>query len=174
MTSGNMRGSRARGEVRVDARRLWAGGVATAVVAALTAVVGVLVCRWLFNIPVLAPRSHGTYGDVHTTGFLLAAAAAALAATGLMHLLLLSVPRPFTFFGWIVGLVTVLAVIFPFSTTAPLSAKIATGLVDLIIGVVIGSLVGSVASRSVVRVTVPGRRAGTGPYDPDWRDSGYG
>ena len=40
--------------MRVDARRLWSGGVASALVAALTALVGVLVCRWLFNIPVLA------------------------------------------------------------------------------------------------------------------------
>ena len=40
--------------MRVDARRLWSGGVASALVAALTALVGVLVCRWLFNIPVTA------------------------------------------------------------------------------------------------------------------------
>jgi Family of unknown function (DUF6069) len=173
MTSPGKRGGRARGEVRVDARRLWSGGLATAIVAALTAVVGVLVCRWLFNIPVLAPRSDGNYGDVHTTGFLLAAAAAALVATGLIHLLLLAIPEPFTFFGWIVGLVTVLAVVFPFSTSAPLSAKVATGLVDLILGAVIGSLVGSVAARSVVRVTARGERAGPGRYDPDWPDSGY-
>jgi hypothetical protein len=158
----------------VDARRLWSGGLATAVVAALTAVVGVLACRWLFNIPVLAPRSDGNYGDVHTTGFLLAAAAAALVATGLMHLLLLAAPEPFTFFGWIVGLVTLLAVVFPFSTSAPVSAKVATALVDLILGVVIGSLVGSVAARSVVRGTARGERPGPGRYDPDWRDSGYG
>ena len=70
--------------MRVDARRLWSGGAACALVAALTALVGVLVCRWLFNIPVLAPRRNGTYGDVHTTGFLLAAAAAALLATALV------------------------------------------------------------------------------------------
>lgn len=169
MTSPGKRGGRARGEVQVDARRLWSGGLATAIVAALTAVVGVLVCRWLFNIPVLAPRSDGNYGDVHTTGFLLAAAAAALVATGLIHLLLLATPEPFTFFGWIVGLVTVLAVVFPFSTSAPLSAKVATGLVDLILGAVIGSLVGSVAARSVVRVTAQGERAGPGRYDPDYR-----
>ena len=40
---------------RVDARQLWSGGAATAVVAALVALVGVLVCRWLFKIPILAP-----------------------------------------------------------------------------------------------------------------------
>jgi hypothetical protein len=37
----------------VDARQLWSGG-ATAVVAALIALAGILVCRWLFGIPVLA------------------------------------------------------------------------------------------------------------------------
>src|SRR5271166_5067873 len=108
MTSPSMPDGRTRVGVSVDARRLWSGGLATALVAVLTALVGVLVCRWLFNIPVLAPRRNGAYGDVHTTGFLLAAAAAALVATALMHLLLLTTPRPLTFFRWIVGLVTTL------------------------------------------------------------------
>jgi hypothetical protein len=34
-----------RGRVRVDAGRLWTGGLATALVAALVAVVGVLIAR---------------------------------------------------------------------------------------------------------------------------------
>ena len=134
---------------RVDAGRLWAGGVATAVVAALVALVGVLVCRWLFAIPLLAPKKDGAYGDAHTTGVMLLAAAAALVATGLVHLLLLSTPRPLTFFGWIVGLATVLAVLLPFSTTAPLTSKAATGAVVLVLGVAIGSLIRGVAARSV-------------------------
>jgi hypothetical protein len=159
--------------MRVDARRLWAGGGATAIVAALTALVGVLICRWLFNIWLLSPKSDGSYGDVHTTGYLLYAAAAALLATGLMHLLLLGTPRPFVFFGSIVALLTALAVAFPFSTTAPLSQKVATAFVNLALGVVIGSLVYSVASRSVVRVTEPGRRTASGSYDPDQPGPGY-
>ena len=53
---------------KVYAGQLWAGGVATAVVAALVALVGILVCRWLFSIPILAPRQDGAYGDVATTG----------------------------------------------------------------------------------------------------------
>ena len=36
-------------------RMLWSGGVATAVVAGLIALVGILVCRWLFKIPFLSP-----------------------------------------------------------------------------------------------------------------------
>jgi hypothetical protein len=43
-----------RDRVRVDAARLWTGGLATALVAALVAVVGVLIARGLFDVPVLA------------------------------------------------------------------------------------------------------------------------
>jgi len=134
---------------QVDAGKLWPGGVATAVVAGLVALVGVLVCRWLFGIPLLAPKSDGAYGDVHTTDLVLVAAGAALVATGVAHLLLLSTPRPLTFFSWIVGLATVLAVLAPFSTSAPLTAKVATAVVDLVLGVAIGSLLSGVAARSV-------------------------
>jgi hypothetical protein len=134
---------------QVDAGRLWSGGVATAVVAGLIALVGVLVSRWLFAIPLLAPKQDGAYGDAHTTGLVLMAAAAALVATGLAHLLMLGTPRPLTFFGWIIALATVLAVLLPFSTTAPLTAKAATAVVTLVLGVAIGSLVSGVAARSV-------------------------
>jgi Family of unknown function (DUF6069) len=141
---------------KVDARQLWSGGVATAVVAGLVALVGVLACRWLFNIPMLAPSGAGAYGDVHTTTVVLAAAAAALVATALLHALLLTTPRPLTFFSWIIALATLVVVLFPFSTSAPLSQKIATAAVDLVIGVAIGSLLRGVAARSTrVRLAVP-------------------
>ena len=109
----------------VDARQLWSGGAATAVVAALIALAGILVCRWLFNIPVLAPRQDGAWGDASTAGYAIAAAAAALVATAIMHLLLIATPRPQMFFAWIIGLATVIAVVYPFSTTAPLSQQVA-------------------------------------------------
>jgi hypothetical protein len=154
-----------RSTPKVDARTLWAGGVATAVVAGLVALVGVLVCRWLFNIPVLAPRRYGAYGDVHTTTLVLVAAGAALAATLLLHLLLLGVPRPMVFFGWIVALVTVAFVIFPFGTGAPLKQEIATAAVYLAIGIAIGALLSSVGDRAI-RV----RRIAPPPVDPDYGD----
>ena len=141
----------------VDVRQLWAGGVATAIVAALVALVGVVVSRWLFHIPLLSPQSQGTYGDAHTTDVVLLAAAAALLATGLAHLLLTAAPRPMTFFTWIVGLVTVLMVLFPFSTSAPISQKIATAAVDLVIGFAIGSLLNGVGARAVRQRRVPPR-----------------
>jgi uncharacterized protein DUF6069 len=136
---------------RVDGRQLWSGGVATAVVAGLIALVGILVCRWLFKIPILSPGRDGAWGDASTAGYVFASAATALAATGLMNLLLFATPYPRVFFAWIIGLATVVAVVFPFSTTAPVSQKAATALVNLVLGIAIGSLIGEVSRRAVGR-----------------------
>ena len=115
-----------RGRIRVDAGRLWTGGLATALVAALVAVVGVLIARGLFDVPVLAPTREGALGNANTARLAILAAAAALVATGLMHLLLLlSTPRPFRFFTWIVSLLTLLAVLAPFMTDAKLATQVA-------------------------------------------------
>ncbi len=132
----------------VDAGQLWSGGVATAVVAGLVALLGVLAFRWLFHVPILAPASDGAYGDADTTIVVFAVAGVALITTALLHLLLLTTPRPMTFFGWIIGLATLVAILFPFSTTAPLSQKFATAAVNLFIGIAIGSLLTAVGARS--------------------------
>jgi membrane associated rhomboid family serine protease len=144
------------------------------VVAALVALLGVVVCRWLFNIPLLSPKSQGTYGDAHTTDVVLLAAAAALLATGLAHLLLVAAPRPMTFFTWIVGLVTLLMVLIPFSTSAPISQKIATAAVTLVIGFAIGSLLNGVGARAVRQRRVPPRDGGYDQqYGQDYNQGGY-
>ena len=147
---------------------LWAGGVATAVVAALIALAGILITRWLLTIPILAPRRDGAWGDASTAGYVLSAAGAALVATAIMHLLLLTTPRPQMFFTWIIGLATVIAVVYPFSTTAPLSQKMATAVINLVLGAAIGSLINGTAAR-VIR-----RRAVTGGYQPDYPPSTRG
>jgi len=152
----------------VDAGKLWSGGAASAVVTGLLALAGVLISRWLFDVPVLAPKGDGHYGNVHTTAFVLAAAAGALLATGLVHLLMLAVPRPLLFFGWIIGLVTAIIVAFPFSTSAALEAKIATAIVDLVIGVATGVLVSGAASRSRTYPSALG-----GPTDPYYQPPRY-
>jgi hypothetical protein len=43
--------------------------------------------------------------------------------------------------------------VYPFSTTAPLGAKIATAAVALAIGAMIGRLVGGAAARSTMNAT---------------------
>jgi hypothetical protein len=152
----------------VDTRQLWSGGAATAVVAALIALAGILVCRWLFGIPVLAPRQDGAWGDASTAGYAITAAAAALGATAIMHLLLIATPRPQLFFTWIVGLATVIAMAYPFSTAAPLSQKAATAVINLMLGVVIGSLINGTTAR-VIR-----RRPITGGSQPSYPSSALG
>src|SRR5256884_8692058 len=151
---------------RIDARPLWSGGVATAVVAALIALVGILVCRWLFKVPILSPRREGAWGNASTAGYVLAAAASALVATALMYLLLISTPYPRVFFGWIIGLATVVAVVFPFSTTAPLSQKIATGFVNLVLGIAIGTLIAEVSRRATRRLVLRDRPPRPTGYPP--------
>jgi Family of unknown function (DUF6069) len=141
-----------RGRPHVDAARLWTGGLATALVAALVAVVGVLIARGLFDVPVLAPAREGALGDADTVRLAVLAAVAALVATGLMHLLLVSTPRPFRFFTWIVSLLTLVAVLAPFMTDATLATQVATAAIGLAIGIAIGSLI-SGAARSAIRLS---------------------
>ena len=156
----------------VDPKALWAGGVATAVVAALIALAGILIARWLFTIPILAPKKDGAWGNASTGMYVLSAAGAALVATAIMHLLLLTTPRPQLFFGWIIALGTLVAVVFPFSTTAPLEQKIATATVNLILGFAIGTLVNGVAGRAIRRRRPSGYQPSPPPYPPPSRTPG--
>lgn len=129
----------------VDAGRLWAGGVATAVVAGLIAIAGILVARGLFDVAVLAPKGEGVWGDADTAKYALWCALAALVATGLLHLLLVSTPRPLRFFHWIIGLATVVAAAAPFGTNGSTESKVATAVINLIVGIAVGALLSGVA-----------------------------
>jgi hypothetical protein len=153
----------ARPTPAVDAGRLWAGGMATALVAALVVVVGILIARGIFDIPVLAPKGDGAWGDADTATYALFAGLAALLATALMHLLLVFAPRPGAFFGWIITLATLVGVAGPFATDAELAAQVATALINLVLGLAIGSLVVS-AAHSAVRTAALRRGPSTPPY----------
>jgi hypothetical protein len=67
-----------------------------------------------------------------------------------VHLLLLSTPRPLSYFGWIVGLATLAAVVVPFLSVSPLSVAVAMAVIHLIIGLAIGTLI-SGAARAATR-----------------------
>ena len=142
------------------AGQVWSAGLATALVAALIALVGILISRWLLHIPILAPRQDGAWGNVTTGEYMIAAACIALVATAILHLLMLGTPAPGMFLAWIIGLATVAAVVFPFSTAAPISEKAATAIVNLVIGVAISSLLSGVAARGYRRMGSggPGQR----------------
>jgi hypothetical protein len=131
----------------VDAGRLWAGGAATALVAALVSIVGLLVAR-VFDVETLR-LLEGSGFETPAARYAIAAAAAALLATGLMHLLVLSTPRPQSFFTWIILLATAVAALLPFLRDATRETQLATALINVAIGICIGSLVSSVAARSI-------------------------
>jgi hypothetical protein len=132
----------------VDGGRLWAGGAATAVVAALVAIVGLLVAQ-VFGVEALKPFAGGELADKPGLRYALVAAAAALVATGLMHVLILTTPKPQSFFTWIVILATAVAALLPFLRDATQESQVATALIYVAIGICIGSLVSSVAARSI-------------------------
>jgi intracellular septation protein A len=136
---------------RVDAGTLWAGGLATALVAALIALTGVVVFRGVFGVPIMAPEEDGTWGNATTTWLMVAAAAAALIATALAHLLLLSTPRAMTLFGWIIALATVVVGVAPFATGADLASQFASALINVVVGLAILGLVSGVARTAVAR-----------------------
>jgi hypothetical protein len=124
-------------EARPDAGRLWAGGAATAVVAALAALVGILIARGLAHVAILAPKGAGTWGTASTTFYVVLSAVAALLATGLLHFLLVTTPRGTKFFQWIMGLLIIVAMVIPLSLVVNMDSKIATALLNLLIGLAI-------------------------------------
>lgn len=135
----------------VNATKLWAGGLATAFVAGLVIIVGVLIARGVFGIPVLAPEEAGSFGDATTGVYAAFAGVAAIAATAILHLLLLAAPSPMSFFAWIVGLATAVAAVTPFTQSAGLASQVATCVINLLCGVAIGSLLSGVGAAAMDR-----------------------
>jgi hypothetical protein len=147
---------------QLAAGRLWAGGLATALVAALIAAAGIAIVRGVFGVPILARESAGVWGDATTTWYAGAAAVAALLATALMHAFAILTPRPLRFFAWVMVLVTTVLVLAPFASGAARAAMVATAVLNLILGVAIGSLVAGTA-RDAMRAATPA----PDPYEPD-------
>jgi hypothetical protein len=107
----------------VDAGGLWGDGFATACVAALVAVAGVLIFQGVLGIRLVRPAllvdvAHTFAGDWALTALL-----AALAATGVAHALTLATPRPARF-GWIVAVATVCGAAAPFAIGSETASQV--------------------------------------------------
>jgi hypothetical protein len=129
----------------LDAGRLWSGGFATAVVAALIA-------RGVFDIAVLAPKGEGlwgnantTWGNANTTTYALSAAGCALVATALLQLLAAKTPGFGRFFTWIMMLITVAAAAIPLSLDVKQASMVATAVINFVIGIAILTMLNGVA-----------------------------
>jgi hypothetical protein len=127
----------AQPELRPNAQRLWSAGGATAIVAALAALVGILIARGLAHVAILAPQGEGAWGDASTTLYVILSAVVALLATALLHFLLVTTPHGSQFFGWIMGLLIVVSMVIPLSLGADIDNRVATALLNLLIGLAI-------------------------------------
>jgi hypothetical protein len=141
----------------VDAGTLWAGGAAAGIVAALIVVVGILISRGILDIPILAPQGDGVWGDADTLTYAACAFACGLVATGVMHLLMLATPRPGMFFGWIMTLLTAIAIFAPFAVKASTESRVATAFINFAVGLAIGTLVAGSARSAARKASLAGR-----------------
>ncbi len=155
---------------RVDAVRLWAGGFAAAFVAAGIVVVGLVVAHVL-NVHVLINTGGGALLDVNTGWYAVGAAAVTLVATALMYLLLLSAPRPELLFTAIMGIVTALAVLLPFTASASLESQVTVAAINLAVGITVIALI-SGFGQSVLnqRQSAPGQPPPARPYRDPYQD----
>jgi hypothetical protein len=135
--------------VAIDAARLWGGGVATACVAALVAVAGVLICQHVLEISLVRPALLLEVADSFILDYALTAFLLALVATGLAQALALATPRPRAFFGWIMGLATVCGAAAPFAIGDLLQSQVATACINVALGVCVWSLLSSVMARTI-------------------------
>jgi hypothetical protein len=165
------------GDVEVVAQRLWAGGVATALVAAGIGFVGVLIINSIFEVGIQAAGKSGALVDNASTIIPVAAGIAALACTALLHLLLLTTPRPASFFSAIAVLVIVVLILQVFLADGSISAHIATGILYAAIGAAIISMLSGVSATSVrpaQRGGWGGRQYNGGQQHDGRYDAGYG
>jgi uncharacterized protein DUF6069 len=136
---------------RLDAGRLWSGGLATGLVAALVAVAGIVVTRGLLHVPVLAPKGDGMWGNANTLTYALASGAGALVATALLQVLVLTTPRYGRFFTWIMALVTAIATALPLGLDTDLTSRVATSVINLVLGIAITTTLGAVGRTAIRR-----------------------
>jgi hypothetical protein len=136
---------------RLDAGRLWAGGLATALVAALVAVAGIVVTRGLLHVPVLAPQGDGMWGNANTLTYALYSGAAALLATALLQVLALTTPRYGRFFTWIMALATAIATALPLGLATDMTSRVATAVLNLMLGIAITTTVSAVGRTAIRR-----------------------
>jgi hypothetical protein len=145
---------------QVDQSRLWAGGLATALVAMLLVAVMSWIVRDVLDIPELQrlidDRSR-TDGDLPAD--LIAAFVATLVATLVLDLLLLTTPTPLRLFHWLIALVTIVAALVPLTRGDDTDSSVARAVGTAIVGLTISSLLTGVARRSLRPA-----RPGSGPW----------
>lgn len=136
----------------LEVGRFWAGALATMVVAALIGLAADFILEEVLNLEVQAQA------DLFATGsdmmaWVVAGALFALVAAIVLYLLVMSTPRPRSFFGWVVALATVILAMVPFAGEFEIVPAILAAIVWIVIGCAVWSLLTGTLSRTVVRRT---------------------
>jgi hypothetical protein len=136
----------------LEVGRYWAGVLATMLVAALIGLAATFILEDVLNLEI-QPQADlfGTGSDL--MAWVVAGALFALVAAVVLYLLVLSTPRPRSFFGWVVGLATVILAAVPFADRPEIVPAILAAIVWIIIGSAVYSLLTGTLSRTVVRRT---------------------
>jgi len=138
--------ARAATRPAIAAGPYWAGVVATAVVAALIGIAGTVIFESIIDVDLVTQDPFGT--DSTMGAYVVGGVATALVAGGLLYLLVLSTPKPRAFFGWIMGLGTLVVALLPLTWTDDTTKALCSGLVNLLIGIAVWSLLSGVLSRT--------------------------
>ncbi len=136
----------------LEVGRYWAGALATMLVAALIGLAASFILEEVLGLDI-QPQADllGTGSD--TMAWVVAGALFALLAAIVLYLLVLSTPRPRSFFGWVVARATVILAAVPFAGRADLVPAILAAVVWIIIGSAVYSLLTGTLSRTVVQRT---------------------
>jgi hypothetical protein len=133
-------GSASQYDAGIDQVRYWVGSALTAFVAALIGLIGLVVAHGILHLPVVFGAGD-RLDTVSAAGYGLATVAAALAMAALFDAMLHVAPRPLTFFSWVAALLTVLATLMPFATSAGLHSQVALAVTNLAVGLAVLILV---------------------------------
>jgi hypothetical protein len=134
----------------LEVGRFWAGVLATMLVAALIGLAATFILEEVLNLEIHAQADlFGTGSDL--MAWAVAGALFALVAAIVLYLLVMSTPRPQSFFGWVVGLGTVILAAVPFAGQFEVVPAILAAIVWIVIGSAVYSLLTGTLSRTVVR-----------------------
>jgi len=133
---------------RLDRTALWAGTIATAVVAGLLAMVEDMAAHGLLKVELIAPRGGPSFANTTAYQLTLAAIVATALASVLVQVLMYVTPRPLLFFGLIGTMATGVVSLWPFTTAAMVTIQFATAAAHLTLGVVISMLTVTVARHA--------------------------
>ena len=148
------------GDWNVETGRLWAVGVATSVVAALAALVVFLFATQVFDQTLFVNDGSGNLVELTAGPVLVVAFVAGIAATVVLWVLLLFVPRGDLFFGLIATIVFLLS--FVAIATIPEEVPTETrlwlaGMHTVVYLVIVPTLSGSISRVAVPQVSHSGR-----------------